>query len=180
MLLDTCYERPDGNDQICKPLILKWLAAVSGYKDYPHSFKDQWIRWSVWRGDVSVSFDSRVKDQQELSDLLVPKFPGSAESRSPEKIPVDFFFISLGELFDIESPDIIGYKLIGKTAYETKDGDEFSTYKWEVFLDDETSIIYQNQKDVMDMEVGDKHYSSTIEQRAFITYVKNITNHGSN
>ena len=51
------YKRLDASDKKYKPLIIKWLANLFGYENYPNSFKDHWITYNIWDGELSVSFD---------------------------------------------------------------------------------------------------------------------------
>jgi hypothetical protein len=61
---------------------------------------------------------------------------------------------------------------VNRTTHKDNDGDIFYSYDWEVFLDDDTSIMYYNQKEKMDMVKGDFIYNSIIQERSFVNFLK--------
>lgn len=168
------YKKKDALDKEIKPLLLKFLAKMFGYKDYPHSFKDQWIIWSIWQGRLSIIFDSRVTEQKELIKAIPLQFMGIPQKRTLKIVNKNCFYLQLIDLLDIEYPDIIGYNLISKNKLNDGDGDYFYTYDWEVSLSDGTSIFYHNQSETMDMIKGDYSYNNIIQERAFVEYLKAI------
>ena len=163
-----------------KTLILKWLCELFGYKDYPHSFKDQWILPTIWNGILSISFDSRVEEHNKLISLIPAQFMGTVQYKSLKIVNKKTFYVVLDRLGDIKYPNIIKSVLKDTTKHAggsggwTSESDAFYTYDWEVFLDDDTSIMYNNQKDVMDMVKGDFIYNKIIQERWFINFLTNL------
>lgn len=174
------YKRIDGLDKKCKPLILKWLADLFGYENYPHSFKDQWITWGISDGLLSVSFDLRNEEHRKLLSLIHPRFLGCPQFGTLKIVNEKNFYIDLNCLINVETPDIIGSKLIAKNKQRGGTGgwhspsDDFYTYDWRVFLSDGTALYYHNQKEVMDMVKNDFTYTHDIQQRAFVKFLNNL------
>ncbi len=175
------YQRIDALDKKCKPLILEWLASIFGYKNYPHSFKDQWINWNIWDGDFNVSFDLRQEEQVKLLSLIHPRFLGCPQYKTLKIVNEQSFYLPLKQFLHIEYPEIKGSKLIKKNKERGGHGgwhsasDDFYTYDWEVFLSDDTSIRYHNQNEKMDMKKGDYTYNSIIQERAFVNFLSPLT-----
>lgn len=174
----TPYNKLNALDKTYKPLILKWLCDLFKYENYPHSFKDQWIIWNIWDGKLSVSFDTRQDEQNLLISKIHPRFLGCPQYKTLKIVNEDSFYLNLESLLHINYPEIIGKKLIRQTKHKDDDGDTFYTYDWEVFLNDDTSIMYHNQSNIMDMVKNDYIYNSTIQQRAFTEFLDN--NYGRN
>jgi len=171
------YLKLDALDKKHKPLILKWLTNLFGYENYPHSFKDQWINWSIWDGELSVSFDSRQEEQVKLLSLIHPRFLGCPQYQTLKIVNEKNFYLQLKQLLHIEYPEIKSSTLIKKTNNRGGTGgwhspsDDFYTYDWEVFLSDGSSIMYNNQKEKMDLIKGDFVYNSIIQERAFTEFL---------
>jgi hypothetical protein len=172
------YNKSDVRDsKTLKPLILKWLCELFNYNNYPHSFKDQWISWTIWQGELSVSFDLRQDEQIKLISLIHPRFLGCPQHRTLKIVNETNFYLQLDRLLDIKYPEIKNSRLIrrnkerGGTGGWSSPSDDFYTYDWEVFLSDSTSIFYHNQKDKMDMVKGDFVYTATIQERAFVEFL---------
>lgn len=165
------YRKLDALDKKVKPLILTWLADLFGYKDYPHSFKDQYINWSIWDNHISVSFDLRQEEQVKLISLMHPRFLGAIQSGTLKIVNEKCFYMDIERLGHIKYPKIINSKRTNKTSHKDNDGDIFYTYDWEVFLEDETSIYYHNQTDKMDLEYKGFTYNSIIQERFFVNYL---------
>lgn len=168
----------DAMDNKIKPLILKWLTKHFGYKDYPHSFRDQWITWNIWDGEISVGFDSRIDEHNKLLSLIKPQYLGTPQAGTGKIVNTDTFYLDLKDLIDIKYPEIIKSSLMrinshkgGTNGWHSPSDDLFS-YTWRIYLDDGTSIIYSNHKEVMDMVKGDFIYDSIIQERAFIKYIE--------
>jgi len=172
------YKRRDCLDKHCKPLILDWLASLFGYKDYPHSFKDQWISWNIWDGELSIGFDLRQEEQSRLLSLIHPRFLGCPQSGTLKVVNEKNFYLQLSRLLHIEYPEIKNSKLVSKNKHSGGTGgwsspsDDFYTYDWEVFLSDGTSLLYNNQSEKMDLKKGDFIYNSIIQERAFVKFLK--------
>lgn len=161
------YQKLDSLDKRMKPLILKWLCDLFEYKGYPHSFRDQWINWTVWDNQLSISFDLRQPEQIRLLSLIHPRFRGVPQNGTLIIVNENNFYLTLDRIGKINYPNINGFKLLHKTK-RTDDGDIFYSYDWEVMLDDNTSIAYHNQTEKMDLKHRDFIYDSTIEQRFFV------------
>lgn len=165
-------------DKIYKPLVLKWLCKLFNYPDYPHSFKDQWIRWSIWDGVLSVGFDFRQEEHKKLFSLIHPRFIGCIQQHTLKIVNTTSFFLDLDCLLNIQYPDIIGSKLIRTNKHKGGTGgwysksDNFYSYDWEVLLSDGNSLFYNNQKENMDMIKGDFIYTSRIQERAFCVFLE--------
>lgn len=168
------YRKLSALDKKVKPLILKWLSNLFGYENYPHSFKDQWITWNIWNGELSVSFDLRQEEQVKLLSLIHPRFLGCPQYKTLKVVNEKSFYLHLKQLLHIEYPEIKGSKKINATKHKDNDGDTFYTYDWEVFLSDGSSILYHNQKDKMDMVKGDFIYNATIQERAFVKFLDGV------
>lgn len=168
------YKSLDSLDKKYKPVILKWLSDLFGYNDYPHSFTDQFINWSVWDGELSIRFDLRAYEQAKLLSLIHPRFLGCPQKGTLKVVNEKSFYLKLNDLLNIEYPEITSSKLINKKTHIDEDQDIFYTYSWEVFLSDNTSILYNNQKNNMDMVKGDFIYNSIIQERAFIKFLDTI------
>lgn len=167
------YELINALDNKYKPLILKWLSKVFGYDNYPHSYKDQWINWKVWDGELSISFDLRQEEQAKLLSLIPPNFLGRPQYKTLKIVNEKVFYLRLDDFLYVEYPKIVGSKRINKIAHKSSD-DIFYVYHWEVFLDDHTSVVYSNQKDKMDMVKGDFNYNTTLQERAFVEFLENF------
>jgi len=176
---DKPYQKLDALDKKCKPLILKWLSNLFGYENYPHSFKDQWINWNIWDGELKVRFDLRQEEQVRLLSLIHPRFLGCLQYKTLKVVNEKNFYIELKQLLHIEYPEIISSTLIkknhqrGGTGGWHSESDDFYTYDWEVFLSDGSSIMYNNQKEKMDLIKGDFVYNATIQERAFVNFLNN-------
>ena len=165
------YKRIDGLDKKCKPLILKWLCSVFGYENYPHSFRDQYILWSVWEGDISVSFDSRVDEQNKLLSLIPARFKGVPQYKTLKIVNENNFYLQIRQLLHVEYPKIIDSKLVKTNKHKDNDGDTFFTYDWEVLLSDNTSIEYHNQLNKMDLVENGVIYNKIIQERVFVNFL---------
>jgi hypothetical protein len=166
------YKNINALDKICKPLILTWLADLFKYKDYPHSHTDQWITWTLWDGQLSVGFDFRQEEHVKLFSMIHPRFKGIPQYTTLKIVNEKSFYLDLKQLLHLKYPNIVSSKLINKVKHKDNDGDTFYTYDWEVFLDDDTSIMYHNQKEKMDMVKGDYIYNSIIQEKAFVNFLK--------
>lgn len=172
------YKRIDGLDKNVKPLILKWLSELFGYKNYPNSFKDQWISWSIWDGQLSVSFDLRQQEHLKLLSLIHPRFIGIPQIGTLKIVNDKSFYLDIERLLYIDYPEITESKLLKRNKERGGTGgwhslsDDFYTYDWEVSLSDETSIYYHNQEDKMEMVKGDYTYLSIIQERAFVNFLQ--------
>ena len=175
--IGVMYRKQDALDKKVKPLILDWLSKLFGYDNYPHSFKDQWIRWSVWDGELSVSFDLRQEEQVKLLSLIHPCFLGCPQFRTLKIVNENNFYLRLKRLLPIKYPEITGSKLLSKdkqsggTGGWSSPSDDFYTYDWEVFLNDGSSVFYHNQNDKMDMGYRGFTYDAIIQERAFVRYL---------
>jgi hypothetical protein len=173
-------EKQNNLDKKIKPLILKWLSSLFGYENYPNSFKDQWIRYSIWEGELNVGFDLRQEEQAKLLSLIHPRFLGCVQKKTLKVVNEKTFYIQLKDFLAIEYPEIKGSKLLikkqhlGGTGGWYSKSDDFYTYDWEVFLSDNTSIFYHNQKDIMDMVKDDFIYNVKIQERAFVNFLNSL------
>jgi len=171
------YRKQDALDKKVKILILDWLSKLFGYDNYPHSFKDQWINWSVRDGELSVSFDSRQSEQIKLLSLIHPCFLGCPQFRTLKIVNEKVFYLRLKQLLPIKYPEITGSKLLSKdkqrggTGGWSSPSDDFYTYDWEVFLNDGSSVFYRNQNNNMDMEYKGFTYNAIIQERSFVRYL---------
>lgn len=174
---DDIFRPLNALDKKYKPLILEWLALTFGYpEEYPHSFKDQWITWGIWKGELSVGFDTRVEEQLQLMQLIPKRFMGAIQFKTMKIVNEYNFYLNLDTLFVLKYPAIKGYKLLCKDSHHDGDGDLFYTYDWSVELEDGTFILYHNQKPEMDMKYRDVIYDSRIQERAFREFLeKSIT-----
>lgn len=174
------YRKLSVLDKKVKSLILKWLSGLFGYENYPHSFKDQWIAWNIWEGELSVSFDSRPEEQIKMLSLIHPRFLGCPQYKTLKVVNDKTFYLQLNQLLHIEYPEITGSKLLLKEKQRGGTGgwhsasDDFYTYDWEVFLSDGSSLFYHSQKCTMDMVKGDFIYNATIQERAFVNFLGGI------
>lgn len=168
------YKKIDASDKKYKPLILKWLSSLFEYKDYPHSFKDQWIIWNIWNSELTVSFDLRQEEHLKLLSLIPCQFLGCAQYKTLKIVNEKTFYLRIEKLLHIEYPNIVRSSLLNRQTHKDNDGDTFYTYNWEVFLTDQSSIFYHNQKETMDMIKGDFIYNSTIQERAFTNFLESI------
>ena len=165
------YVRKDSLDKEIKPLILKWLCSKFGYEDYPHSYRDQWIEWNIWDGTLSIRFDSRQGEQIKLLSLMPCQLKGTPQCGTLKIVNTDCFYLQLKDAISLKYPEIINSKLLRKDKHTDNDGDTFYSYHWEVFLSDNTSIRYKNQKDVMDLERRSFSYDCTIQERDFVDFL---------
>ena len=165
------FKSLDALDKKYKPKIIKWLCSLFGYQDYPHSFKDQWINWNIWDGEMSISFDLRQEEQVKLLSMIHPRFIGCPQQGTLKIVNEKSFYLSLKRLLHINYPRITSHKLTQKVHHKDNDGDDFYVYYWTVYLDDDTCISYSNQSPVMDLKKGDFSYNATIQQRAFCNFL---------
>jgi hypothetical protein len=121
MLAAYPYRKLDALDKKYKPLILKWLSGLFGYENYPHSFKDQWITWNIWDGELSVSFDLRQEEQVRLLSLIHPRFLGCPQYKTLKVVNEKSFYLQLKQLLYIEYPGIKGSKKISQTKHKDND-----------------------------------------------------------
>jgi hypothetical protein len=172
------YHAVDALDKKYKPLILKWLSSLFGYKNYPHSFKDQFISWNIWDGELTVTFDLRQEEQAKLLSLIHPRFLGCPQYKTLKVVNEDSFYLQLRDLLYIKYPEITGNIFLSRRNQRGGTGgchsasDDFYTYDWEVFLSDGTSLFYHNQKDKMDMVKGGFIYNARIQERAFVNFLQ--------
>lgn len=159
-------------DKKYKPLILKWLSSVFEYENYPHSFKDQWINWNICNGQLQIIFDTRAEEQAKLLSLIHPRFLGTVQYKTLKIVNQKTFYLRLSDLLHIDYPEIQKSRQISETKQIDNDGDTFYIYEWEVFLSDDSSIIYSNQKNKMDMTKGDFIYNDMIQERAFVKFLE--------
>lgn len=172
------YKKIDSLDKEIKPLIIKWLCNLFGYTDYVGDFRDQWITWGVWDGELNVGFDHRSDQHKKLLSLIHPRFLGAIQYSTLNVVNAKTFYLDLERMGDIKYPNIVSSTLLHK--HENKGGkggwsspsDSFYSYEWEVFLDDGTSLYYRNQSETMDMVKGDYVYRSTIQERFFVEFLK--------
>ncbi len=166
------YRPVDGLDKLYKPLIIKWLCKQFNYQYYPHSFKDQWILWSIWEGMLTISFDGRQDEHNKLLSLIHPRFLGIPQYKTLKIVNEKNFYLQLNHLLNIDYPAIVGHELLSTEKHKDDDGDVFYTYKWNVFLADGTSVIYNNMVDKMDLIKSDFVYNKIIQERAFTEFLK--------
>jgi hypothetical protein len=165
------YIKLDHSDKKYKPLILKWLCKQFGYNDYVHNYADQWIRWSVWDGDLSISFDERQAHQRALRSLIPERLMGCPQSGTLKIVNTDSVYVPIKSILHIDYPTIVTSKLKDKSK-RNYDGDEWYVYMWEVFLSDNTSFIHSNQKNQMDIKFRDFTYDAIIQERAFVRFLE--------
>lgn len=165
------YYKITASDKTYKPLILSWLSEVFNYRGYPHDYKDQWINWSIYGGQLSISFDDRSEGQRELVKIIHPRFMGVPQYQTLRVVNKDSFYLDIHSLLSIEYPKITSHTLLRKTPHEDGDGDIFYTYDWRIYLDDGTSIHHQNQRNIMTLKHGEYSYKSIIDERAFINFL---------
>lgn len=175
--IKAMYRKLDALDKKNKPLIIDWLCGLFGYENYPHSFKDQWINWSVWDNDLSISFDTRQPEQVKLLSMIHPCFLGTPQYRTLKIVNEKTFYLSVDKIGDLKYPKITTHKLLNKDKHTDNDGDTFYTYDWEVFLDDNSSIHYHNQNHIMDMKYRDFIYDATLQERFFTEFLSAIEKH---
>lgn len=176
------YRKLDGLDKKYKPLILEWLNSLfDSQNKYTHSLQDQWIRWNIWDGDLSVGFDSRNDNQMRLLSKIHPRFLGSPQAYTLKVVNEQMFYLRLKCLLHIEYPSIVKSILISRNKERGGTGgwhspsDDFYTYDWRVELSDGSNIFYRNQEDKMDLVVGSYTYDSIIQERAFTGFLDKIT-----
>jgi hypothetical protein len=155
-----------------KSSILKWLCKLFEYPDYPHSFKDQWIGWSIWDGQLTVSFDLRQPEQVKLLSLIHPRFLGCPQYKTLKIVNENTFYLQLNSLFTINYPTILSYKHIKTIKHKDNDGDDFYEYYWEITLSDNTIITHISQ--TMTLKENNVLYRNTIEERMFLDFLKTI------
>lgn len=165
---------PDELYKKYKPLIIKWLCKQFGYKDYPHSYKDQWINWNIWDNWLSISFDLRQEEHLQLMRAIPSRFFGINQNETLKYVNEHVFYLYLSQLFHIKRPEITGYNLLQKHKHTDNDGDVFYTYEWIVELNDKTKILYNNQSGTMDLKRGDLMYNSIIDTREFLNFLEKL------
>ena len=165
------YKSFDALDKTMKPLILDWLADIFGYGQFEHSFKDQWVRWSVYGRYVSVGLDNRVPEQLKLWSLIPDKLKGCLQRTTLKVVNKDSFYLDIDRVVNLKYPDIVKSSVHTKVKHTDDDGDVFYCYEWLVELSDGSAVIYNNQKDVMDMVKCDYSYMRLIEERAFVQFI---------
>lgn len=171
------FKSPDAADKKYKPLILKWLCEVFEYKNYPYSFRDQWIIWNVSHdGELWVSFDHRQEEQRKLFSMIPIRFLGAIQWKTLKIVNEKSFYLPLSRFLTIKYPEIISSKLLSKTKHIDNDGDDFYSYDWEIFLNDGTSIHYSNYSQHMDMKHGDYYYTNRINTREFLKFLEKYNN----
>src|SRR5688572_21853185 len=84
-----------------KPALLEWMANKFGVK-YAHSFKDQFIHWSIWDGSLSISLDLRDEAQKVLFDAIPAKHKGCKQKRTGKLVNERTIYFDLNEEFKIE------------------------------------------------------------------------------
>lgn len=156
---------------VYKKLVLRWLCRTFGFKNYPHSFMDSFIHWSIWDGELRITFDLRQPEQIKLLSKIPKRFKGRPQNETLKIINENNFYINISQVIPVAYPDIVGSKLLEKLPRKDNEGDTYYRYNWEVFLSDSTSILYSNQKSVMDMAKRNYIYDSTIQQREFMRFL---------
>lgn len=178
------FKWPDASDKKYKPLILEWLARTFGYENYPHSFKDQWINWTIWDNILTVSFDFRQDEQKKLFDHIPDRLKGCPQSRTLKIVNENSFYVPIVSIFRKEYPLIITSKLVNKIKHVDNDGDIFFVYYWRVELANGKAISYSNQAEKMDLAYRSysyDHYIDTMNfchflESEYINYTKSLTN----
>jgi len=117
---EKSYKKLDALDKKYKPKIIKWLCSLFGYVDYPHSFKDQWIIWNIWDGELSISFDLRQPEQEKLLSMIHPRFIGCPQSGTLKIVNEKSFYLSLKRLLHINYPNIVSHRLNQKVHHKDK------------------------------------------------------------
>lgn len=103
---------------------------------------------------------------------------GQIQSHTLKIVNTTYFYLPLDKLLTIDYPEIVGHKLIHKVKHNSGSGgwidkgEFFYTYDWEVTLSDNTTILYHNQKDTMDMVRDSFIYRDKINERAFISFLQ--------
>lgn len=164
--MKAAYTKLDVNKkQQYSPKIIKYICNTFGYENYPHSFKDKFITWYIWEGKLVVSFDLRQKEHVALLS--------QCNAGNHIRIP-------LSSILQIYYPKIMGSKLVRKRKEHGGVGgfisasDDFYSYEWNVSLSDGSIIIYENQKNEMDMTEHDVLYMSIIQERAFVGFLQRL------
>jgi len=165
------YKPIGGDNRVYKPKVLRWLCKVFDHRDFPHSFKDQWINWNVWNGKITVSFDMRQKEHLDLLAKIPPQLLGIPQYKTLKIVNKNTFYLPIKTLLAVDYPTILAHKLIAKDTHKDGEGGFFCTYDWQVFLADNSSIYYHNQNDKMDMKYRGFTYDSRIQERAFIRFL---------
>ena len=164
-----------------KAKILDWLASIVNHK-FQHHFSDKWVSVNLWDNYLSISLDFRQQNQIELFNLLPEEFKGTRQHRTNKLVNENILYFKIDDVCNIKYPEIISSKLLEVTKHQSGSGgwidvgEFFYTYDWEVFLSDNTTIIYNNQKDTMDMIKGDYIYNKTIQEREFKKFLDSISN----
>lgn len=165
------YQQKDGLDKQMKPLILKWLCETFGSGNFPHAFTDQWITWSIWDGELTIGFDRRQLTHVELFSRIPDRFKGVPQNCTLKIVNGHNFYMSVRHLGTIQYPKILSSKLIKAHTSKDDDGDTCYSSYWEVFLSDETSIIYHNQEQKMDLDWRGFIYDKIIQERFFVNFL---------
>lgn len=158
-------------------IILDWFSNMVDHS-FIHSFRDKWMMYSIWNGTLSIRLDLETKEQKELFDLLPSNYKGCAQYGTGKLVNERVLYFKVEDIIPISYPDIIGSKLIHKEKHQSTNhgwietGCYFYTYDWQVLLSDETSILYHNQLDKMDMIKGDYIYNARIQEREFYKFLE--------
>jgi hypothetical protein len=159
-----------------KPRILDWLSSLVNHK-FKHHHSDNWIIVSIWDDVLTITLDFRQPNQLELFNKLPTHLKGCLQIGTNKLVNEKTLYFKVSEICNVNYPDIIWHKLINKTKHQsgskgwTDTGDFFYTYKWELFLSDNTSIMYSNQRNKMDMVKGNYIYNKTIQEREFKKFI---------
>jgi hypothetical protein len=168
------FKMPDSLEQKpYRPLILDWLSRRYDLKPFQHSFKDQWLSYNIWCGQLTISHNTRVEEQVELFNSLPDNIKGCKQQGTGKMVNLKTLYFTLSDFLKIEYPEITKQELFKTDRSKDDDGDDFIVYNYKVHLSDGTILYYSNQKlnEPMDMQYL---FPTYIQERAFLRYIKGI------
>lgn len=147
-----------------KKPIIDWLFRRFDIKpfDVEHT---QWISYSIWDGNLSISFDFRQPSQKKLFDLLPDSIKGIPRISDGKMVNLNTLYFNVNDIRPVIYPDIISKELLIKDSMIDDDGDTFYEWVYKVKLSDDTFVIMTTQKEG-ELPL-DFIFKSKIESRTF-------------
>jgi len=161
----------------------KWLCKQFNYPNQSNNFNSNWIKWNIWDGKLTIDFDTRIDDQNILISCIPLQFMGTIQHNTLKIVNKNTFYLPIEKLLQIKYPKIT-HSILLKTIKNQQSekggwyikGEYWYSYDWEIFLDDNTSILYHNQLDKMDLTEESLVFKTRIQEREFINFLKQQTN----
>lgn len=148
-----------------KPAIIDWLIKRLNIDiEYNHDLRDQWVRINVWDGQLSISFDSRNEQQNNILSKIPAEFIGCKQAGTGKLVNTNVIYFDMDKEFEIEYPAVIKKRIFRTETIRESGEPNFYSYDWECDMSDGTIMEFNNQ-DKNKLDIGKWILPTKIQER---------------